>query len=161
MPLFLLLVTLFALTARQMVTKGSACASGDCICCRFRCYLRFAPGDRCLWTASTQWAVSSSAEYNSEVTGYGYDVEKAKALLKEAGYDNGFELTINFQVGDFFFFFAKSVCQIIQAELQQSGITVTLNQIEVANYAKLSWRMGRHFIPSMGSGKWSVLPGGW
>ena len=88
-------------------------------------------GNGAYGTASTQWAVSSSAEYNSEVTGYGYDVEKAKALLKEAGYDNGFELTINFQVGDF----AKSVCQIIQAELQQVGITVTLNQIEVANYA--------------------------
>ena len=88
-------------------------------------------GNGAYGTASTQWAVPSSSEYNSEVTGYGYDLEKAKSLLKEAGYDNGFEVTINFQVGDF----AKSVCQIIQAELQQVGITVTLNQIEVANYA--------------------------
>ncbi len=88
-------------------------------------------GDGAYGEASTQWAVTTSAEYNSEVTGYGYDVEKAKALLAEAGYGDGFELTINFQVGDF----AKSVCQIIQAELQQIGITVTLNQIEVANYA--------------------------
>lgn len=80
---------------------------------------------------STQWTVPSSAEYNTEVEGYAFDMEKAKALLEEAGYGDGFELTINFQVGDF----AKSVCQIIQAELEQIGIKVTLNQIEVANYA--------------------------
>lgn len=81
--------------------------------------------------ASTQWAVPTSSEYNNEVEGYAFDQEKAKALLEEAGYGDGFELTINYQVGDF----AKSVCQIIQAELEQVGITVTLNQVEVANYA--------------------------
>lgn len=81
-------------------------------------------------TSSTQWAVSTSSEY-SDIEGYGYDVEKAKELLAEAGYANGFDLTINFQVGDF----AKNVCQIIQAELAEVGINVTLNQIEVANYA--------------------------
>ena len=81
-------------------------------------------------TSSTQWAVSTSGEY-SDIEGYGYDVEKAKSLLAEAGYADGFDLTINFQVGDF----AKSVCQIIQAELGEIGINVTLNQIEVANYA--------------------------
>ena len=80
---------------------------------------------------STQWALPNSAEYNEEVTGYGYDVEKAAALLKEAGYENGFDVTINFQVGDF----AKSVCQIIQQQLAELKINVTLNQIEVANYA--------------------------
>lgn len=81
-------------------------------------------------TSSTQWAVSTSGEY-FDIEGYGYDVDKAKSLLAEAGYEDGFDLTINFQVGDF----AKSVCQIIQAELGEIGINVTLNQIEVANYA--------------------------
>lgn len=80
--------------------------------------------------SSTQWALASSTEY-TDIPGYGYDIEKAKSLLAEAGYDQGFELTINFQVGDF----AKSVCQIIQAELAEVGVTVTLNQVEVANYA--------------------------
>lgn len=112
-------------------------------------------GDGAYGTESTQWAISSSAEYNSEVTGYDYDVEKAKALLKEAGYDKGFELTINFQVGDF----AKSVCQIIQAELQQIGVTVTLNQIEVANYANYlgEWD-GILFHPmGLGNGQFSQV----
>ena len=81
-------------------------------------------------TSSTQWAAPTSSEYY-DIEGYGYDVEKAKSLLAEAGYADGFDLTINFQVGDF----AKSVCQIIQAELAEVGINVTLNQIEVANYA--------------------------
>lgn len=112
-------------------------------------------GNGAYGTASTQWAVPSSSEYNSEVTGYGYDLEKAKSLLKEAGYDNGFEVTINFQVGDF----AKSVCQIIQAELQQVGITVTLNQIEVANYANYlgEWD-GILFHPmGLGNGQFSQV----
>ncbi len=112
-------------------------------------------GDGAYGTESTQWAISSSTEYNSEVTGYDYDVEKAKALLKDAGYDKGFELTINFQVGDF----AKSVCQIIQAELQQIGLTVTLNQIEVANYANYlgEWD-GILFHPmGLGNGQFSQV----
>ena len=81
-------------------------------------------------SVSTQWALPTSSEY-TEIEGYGYDVEKAKSLLEEAGYGSGFDLTINFQVGDF----AKNVCQIIQAQLAEVGITVTLNQVDVANYA--------------------------
>ena len=88
-------------------------------------------GDGEYGTESTQWAVPSSAEYNDEVTGFEYDVDKAKELLAEAGYADGFELTISYQVGDF----PKSVAQIMQAELEQVGIKVTLNQVEVANYA--------------------------
>ena len=112
-------------------------------------------GDGAYGSVSTQWAVSSSSEYNKDVTGYGYDVEKAKSLLKEAGYENGFELTINFQVGDF----AKSVCQIIQAELEQIGIKVTLNQVEVANYANYlgEWD-GILFHPmGLGNGQFSQV----
>jgi ABC-type transport system substrate-binding protein len=104
---------------------------------------------------STQWALPTSAEYNDEVTGYGYDVEKAKELLKEAGYENGFDLTINFQVGDF----AKNVCQIIQQQLADLKINVTLNQIEVANYANYlgEWD-GILFHPmGLGNGQFSQV----
>lgn len=106
-------------------------------------------------TSSTQWALPGSAEFNSDIAGYGYDVEKAKQLLADAGYADGFELTINFQVGDF----AKSVCQIIQAELAEVGITVTLNQIEVANYANFlgEWD-GILFHPmGLGNGQFSQV----
>jgi ABC-type transport system substrate-binding protein len=44
---------------------------------------------------SNQLAVPGSKEYNSEVVGYPYSVDKAKAKLKEAGYDKG-QCTITF-----------------------------------------------------------------
>jgi len=80
--------------------------------------------------ASTQWALPGSSQY-ADIPGYAFDVEKAKSLMKEAGYENGFELTINYQVGDF----ARNACQIIAQQLSEIGITLKLNEIEVANYA--------------------------
>ena len=41
-----------------------------------------------------EYAVEGTPFYNDAVKGYGYDVEKAKALLKEAGYPNGFSTTL-------------------------------------------------------------------
>ena len=80
--------------------------------------------------ASTQWALPGSGQY-ADIPGYGYDVEKAKSLLNEAGYADGFELTINYQTGDF----ARNAAQIIAQQLSEVGITLKLNEIEVANYA--------------------------
>ncbi len=79
--------------------------------------------------ASTQWALKGSSQY-ADIAGYGFDVEKAKTLLKEAGFESGFNLTINYQTGDF----ARSACQIIAQQLSKVGITLKLNEIEVANY---------------------------
>ena len=104
--------------------------------------------------SSTQWAVPTSSEY-VDIPGFPYDVEKAKSLLAEAGYSNGFDVTINFQVGDF----AKNVCQIIQQELAELNINVNLNQIEVANYANYlgEWD-GILFHPmGLGNGQFSQV----
>ena len=43
---------------------------------------------------SNQYAVEGTIFYNKDVNGYGYDVKKAKALLADAGYANGFTTTI-------------------------------------------------------------------
>lgn len=79
--------------------------------------------------ASTQWAFSDSAQY-TPIEGYNFDVEKAKTLLKDAGYEKGFDLSITYQTGDF----ARNACQIIAEELSAIGINLTLNEVEVANY---------------------------
>ena len=104
--------------------------------------------------SSTQWAVPTSSEY-VDIPGFPYNVEKAKSLLAEAGYSDGFDVTINFQVGDF----AKNVCQIIQQELAELNIRVNLNQIEVANYANYlgEWD-GILFHPmGLGNGQFSQI----
>ena len=81
-------------------------------------------------TSSNQWAIAGTSMYNDDVKGYGYDVEKAKALLQEANYDENFVLKINYQVGDFM----GQLAQICGKMLEAVGIKVELNAIEVANY---------------------------
>ena len=70
--------------------------------------------------------------YNEELEGsYDTDVEKAKELLKEAGYEDGFEFTItapaNYQAH-------IDTAQIIAQQLQQVGITANIETMEWATW---------------------------
>lgn len=62
---------------------------------------------------------------------YTYDVTKAKELLKEAGYENGFEFTIivpsNYQ-------FHVDTAQVIVEQLKQVGITAKIQLVEWATW---------------------------
>ena len=62
---------------------------------------------------------------------YALNVEQAKALLKEAGYEDGFDLTItvpsNYQ-------FHVDTAQVISEQLKQVGIRATLKQIEWSSW---------------------------
>lgn len=62
---------------------------------------------------------------------YPYDVNKAKELLKEAGYENGFTFTItvpsNYQ-------FHVDTAQVIVEQLKQVGITAKIQQVEWASW---------------------------
>ncbi|MEW6048717.1 MAG: ABC transporter substrate-binding protein, partial [Bacillota bacterium] len=55
---------------------------------------------------------------------YNYDPEKAKALLKEAGYPNGFSVTLTYSPGRFLM--TEEVVQAIQNDLAKVGVKVTL-----------------------------------
>jgi ABC-type transport system substrate-binding protein len=60
-------------------------------------------------------------------TQYTYDLDKAKALLKETGFENGFELTAN-RMG--FFPNDSAVLEYWQADLAKVGITLTIQELD-------------------------------
>ncbi|MGY8680993.1 ABC transporter substrate-binding protein [Bradyrhizobium sp. UFLA05-153] len=59
------------------------------------------------------------------------DMEKAKALLSEAGYANGFETTISFDLN--FAGVNEPLCVLVQESLAQLGIKTTINKVPGAN----------------------------
>lgn len=63
---------------------------------------------------------------------YNTDIAKAKALLSEAGYPNGFETTISFDLG--FATVNEPLCILVQESLQQIGIKTTINKVPGANW---------------------------
>jgi peptide/nickel transport system substrate-binding protein len=63
--------------------------------------------------------------------GYAYDPEAAKALLAEAGFPNGFDVTLSYRdVNRVYLPHVNQVAQDIQDQLKQVGINVTLNKME-------------------------------
>lgn len=75
---------------------------------------------------SSQYAVEGTPFYNPEVAGYNYDVEKAKGLLKEAGYENGFTTTIYCGVDQAL----TDYLVAIQGYLKEVGITLNIEEQE-------------------------------
>jgi peptide/nickel transport system substrate-binding protein len=65
-------------------------------------------------------------------TKYFTDIAKAKALLAEAGYADGFETTISFDLG--FAGVNEPLCVLVQESLAQIGIKTTINKIPGANW---------------------------
>jgi peptide/nickel transport system substrate-binding protein len=63
---------------------------------------------------------------------YRTDIAKAKMLLAEAGYPNGFETTISFDLG--FATVNEPLCVLTQESLAQIGIKATINKIPGANW---------------------------
>ena len=82
-------------------------------------------------SVSNQWALEGTAQYNEELKGYEYDVEAAKKLLAEAGYPDGFEVTLTVRSYDL----VVDTAQILIEQLAKIGVKVNFNPIEPANYS--------------------------
>ncbi|MGA2127358.1 MAG: ABC transporter substrate-binding protein [Xanthobacteraceae bacterium] len=63
---------------------------------------------------------------------YNTDIAKAKALLAEAGHENGFETTLSFDLG--FAVVNEPLCVLLQESLGQIGIKTTINKIPGSNW---------------------------
>ena len=77
---------------------------------------------------SNQYAVEGTQFYSDDVVGYEYNPEKAKQLLAEAGYPNGFSTTIAVGVDQAL----DRYMVAIQGYLAEVGIDVTLDYQETA-----------------------------
>jgi peptide/nickel transport system substrate-binding protein len=63
---------------------------------------------------------------------YNTDIAKARQLLAEAGYPNGFETTLSFDLG--FAGINEPLCILVQESLALIGIKTTINKIPGANW---------------------------
>ena len=77
--------------------------------------------------------------YNGSFWPYSQNIAKAKALLTQAGYPNGFSTTLQIQSG---FSDQASAATIIQSGLAQIGITVTIQSIATSTFSTL-WTSGK------------------
>lgn len=79
--------------------------------------------------------------YNNEVEGYDYNPEKAKQLLKEAGFENGFETELwAMPVSRPYNPNARRMAEMIQQDWQKIGVKAKIVSYEWGEYLK---RMGK------------------
>jgi len=78
------------------------------------------------------WPPTSWAYFKDLEGRLGYDLEKAKALLKEAGFPNGFETELITSATYNFAF--NGLANILQADLGKIGIKARLKDVDTATY---------------------------
>lgn len=85
-----------------------------------------------------QMFAEASLYYDEADNIYSYDPDKAKALLAEAGYADGFDITVGYITSGSGSMQAKAMNEALQAQLAKVGIDVTLDPVDFSGmYAKL------------------------
>ncbi len=81
-------------------------------------------------TVANQWAVEGNWAFNPDVVGYPYNPDQARALLAEAGYEDGLETTLLANNrGD-----GPQIATAIQGFLAEVGITANLDVVDFSIY---------------------------
>jgi len=88
--------------------------------------------------------------YNDEIEDYPYDPQKAKKLLAEAGYPDGFEVTLYVMpVSRPYMFDPPKIGEAIQGYLAAVGITVRIYQVDWGTYLQET-EAGKHQMCLLG-----------
>lgn len=88
--------------------------------------------------------------FDPECPSYGYDPEKARALLKEAGYENGFEITFDANSAEL------TEIQAICGFLEDVGIKVNLNVVDSSTLTSLRTSKTAHEMYYCGNTGWTM-----
>jgi len=89
--------------------------------------------------------------YNNDIEDYPYDPERAKELLVEAGYPDGFEVTLHVMpVSRPYMFDPYKVAEVIQSYLASVGIKVKFYQVDWGSY-----------LQEISGGKHQIALSGW
>lgn len=89
--------------------------------------------------------------FTDKTKNYEYNLEKAKELMKEAGYENGFKSNIYTLGGEA----DKQTAEIIQANLKEIGIDLAINITENSAY----WDLTDKGVHDMFLGSWGCVTG--
>ena len=103
---------------------------------------------------STGYVTPGNLGYDTEIEPFGYDPEKASALLAEAGYPDGFEMDFACPAGAYTNF--EQVCEAIQAYLEAVGIRTNLEFMESGRYWDLE---AKKELPPLFGDSWSETTG--
>lgn len=103
---------------------------------------------------STGYVTPANFGYDETLEPYGYDPEKAKELLAEAGYPNGFSMGFACPSGAYINF--EQVCEAVQGYLADVGIQTELELMESGQYWDLE--ANKELPPLFGDG-WSETSG--
>lgn len=82
---------------------------------------------------TNQWAASNAWTYNPDVKGLEYNPEKAKALLKEAGYEDGFTTDMTYAQSEA----DTQMMTAVQGYLADVGIKLKLNPVDGAKFTSI------------------------
>lgn len=103
---------------------------------------------------STGFVTPTNLGYNDSLTPYPYDPERARALLAEAGYPDGFEMGFACPSGAYTNF--EQVCEAIQGYLEEIGVRTELQLMESGQFWDLQ---GKKELPPLFGDSWSESSG--